>query len=221
MITPQAILFDLDGTLIDTELAAGEAVKKCLKLWGIDPSSILEDARYLTGRKWEDAFQFLFKKYQIPVEENVARKEILIQYQRETEENLFVVPGSVEAVQLLSEKFPLALVSGSFRSQILWALKKLKIEDHFQFYLGAEDYPRSKPQPDGYLKAVQKLGVSASNCLVFEDSVVGIASAKAAGLRVIAITCTNHFSQDLSQADHQIPDFQKISLDWITHLSFD
>ncbi len=80
---------------------------------------------------------------------------------------------------------------------------------------GAEDYERSKPAPDGYLKALATMKMERDEAIVFEDSVAGLASAKAAGVRSVAITCTNHFGHDQSVADVCIPDFASIDSAWI------
>lgn len=200
----QTILFDLDGTLIDTEPTAAKAVQDCFKEWDLQVTE--EDAAYVTGRTWNSAFTYLFSKYSIPVPAEDAKRQMKERYRTVLETELCVVPGSVQAVQALASRFPLGLVSGSSRADILWALKKLDIEKHFQVILGAEDYPRSKPQPDGYLKAVETLKADPKSCLVFEDSTAGIASARSAGLWVAAITSTNHFNQDTSQAHFKIKD---------------
>ncbi|MGZ3687945.1 MAG: HAD family hydrolase, partial [Bdellovibrionota bacterium] len=111
------------------------------------------------------------------------------------------------------------LVSGSHRSEILWALDKLQIRSHFQVILGAEDYPRSKPAPDGYEKALKTLAVKPNRSLVFEDSTAGIRSARDAGTWVVAITGTNHFKQDTSEAHHWIPDLREVNVDWISKIT--
>jgi beta-phosphoglucomutase-like phosphatase (HAD superfamily) len=141
MIELNTILFDLDGTLIDTEPTAALAVADCFKRWGLSISS--EDASYVTGRTWESAFEFLLNKYTLPLPFEEAQKEILEKYRNFLEENLQVVPGSTEAVELLAPHYSLGLVSGSNRKEILWALKKLKLDRHFQIILGAEDYLKS------------------------------------------------------------------------------
>lgn len=213
----QAIIFDLDGTLIDTEPTAVLAVKECFAEWKIEIH--LDDASYLTGRTWENAFTFLFDKYTPPIPLPEAKKTLLARYRQKIKANLSTVPGSVQAIQSLAKKYPLALVSGSGRSEILWALTQLQIIHHFQFILGAEDYPRSKPQPDGYLKAMKILGKSPESCLVFEDSTAGIASARAAGTWVVAVTSTNHFKQDLALAHVKIKDLTPVNINWISELA--
>ena len=215
----KAVLFDLDGTLIDTEHSAAIAVQNCFRSWQIQIQ--LEDISYATGRTWESAFTYLFEKYKIPVSQDEAKHQIMAQYRKDLNENLQTVPGGAAAVQSLSKEFKLALVSGSSRQDILWALDKLKIREHFQVILGAEDYPRSKPSPDGYQKAIQSFQVQPHECIVFEDSSAGISSARQAGTWVVAITSTNHFQQDITQAHLQIPDLRPVNPSWIRHLSLE
>jgi HAD superfamily hydrolase (TIGR01509 family) len=215
----QGIFFDLDGTIIDTELTAATTLEKIFQEWSIDLHS--DDSSFVTGRTWESAFQYLFKKYKLPISPEEAKLKILTQYRENLQEHLPTVPGSVEAVQALSAHFPLALVSGSSRRDILWALKTLKIDSHFQVILGAEDYPRSKPEPDGYLKAMDSMKLEPHSGLVFEDSTAGVASALQANLWVVAITSTNHFNQETSQAHFKIQDLRGIDQKWVDHLRFE
>ncbi len=212
----EAILFDLDGTLIDSELAAAKVIKDRFQAWGTPVTA--EDARYLTGRTWAKAFELLFAKYPIPVPHDEAATLLIDAYRDELERELPIVAGSAEAVHSLGAAFPMALVSGSNRREILWALAKLGVTERFRFVLGAEDYPKSKPAPDGYAKAIQMLGVAPEATLVFEDSHPGIESAIAAGCKVIAVTGTNHFNQDTGRAHHHVPDLRGVDAGWIRAL---
>jgi HAD superfamily hydrolase (TIGR01509 family) len=211
-----AILFDLDGTIIDTELNAAKTVQFCFARWGVTVQK--EDAHFVTGRTWEIAIDFLTQKYKLPVARDEALNVILIEYRRSIEKHLEVVPGSVDAIHALSQRYPLALVSGSRRADIVWSLTQLGVHSCFQFVLGAEDYPKSKPAPDGYLKALKLLGVEAKNTLIFEDSEAGISSGLAAGARVVAVTGTNHFNQDVSSAHHSIPDLTGVDAEWAENI---
>jgi HAD superfamily hydrolase (TIGR01509 family) len=212
----QAVLFDLDGTIVDTELAAARVIREMFESWGlvIDP----KDAEFLTGRTWASAFDLMFSKYEIPVPRPEGEKTMLDRYAAELKRELPVVKGSVSAVRALSETFPLALVSGSHRREILFALSTLGILECFRFVLGAEDYPRSKPAPDGYLKAMGTLTVDARSTLIFEDSEPGIESALAAGAKVVAITGTNHFLQNTGRAHHHIADLSGVDAEWVRSL---
>ena len=209
----RTIIFDLDGTLVDTEPAAAVAVRECFAGWGIqiDPA----DAGFVAGRTWAKAFEFLFAKYKLPIPEKQAAEEMLATYRAGIEKHLVIVPGSREAVRSLATKFGLGLVSGSNRSEIFFALDRLGLRDLFQIVLGAEDYPRSKPAPDGYLKALKILSTDPAHSLIFEDSEPGVNSARAAGAWVVAITGTNHFQQDVSQAHEHIPDLTQVNAEWV------
>lgn len=211
------VIFDLDGTLVDTEPSAAAAIRSCMRDWGIQVET--EDANYITGRTWASAFSFLFSKYKLPVTPEEAAAQMMTRYREAVEQHLHVVPGGADAVRSLAKNYRLGLVSGSGRSEILFALDRLGVTRHFEVILGAEDYPRSKPEPDGYLKALSILGSHPNRGLVFEDSTAGIASARAAGLWVVAITGTNHFKQDISEAHHHIPDLSQVNPQWVQKLS--
>jgi sugar-phosphatase len=207
------IFFDLDGTIIDSEPAALQSILDCTSSWGVPVSRA--DAMAVAGKKWEVAFDLLYTKFPMPLSREEASAKIVARFKEIVHGDLKVVPGSVAAVQDFAKHFRLALISGSLRSDVLWALETLDIKKHFEHILGAEDYPGSKPAPDGYLKAIQLFGAQASQTLVFEDSHPGILSGKAAGLKVVAITSTNHYGHDQSHADAHIPHFEGITADWV------
>lgn len=165
------------------------------------------------------AFDHLFKKYPIPVPAEQAAEEMMERYRKSLLTHLKFVPGSADAVKALAGHFKLALVSGSNRSEIFFALDRLGVREQFEVVLGAEDYPKSKPAPDGYLKAMKMLQANAAETLIFEDSEAGIASARAAGTWVVAITGTNHFNQDISKAHEKIPDLTQVNAEWVKALA--
>jgi HAD superfamily hydrolase (TIGR01509 family) len=217
MIEIDTIIFDLDGTLVDTERAASKAIYGCFEKWGLTITP--NDAAFVTGRTWASAFEYLFRRYRLPLSSEEASQQMVQAYRDSIESCLDIVPGSAAAVRDLAQQYTLGLVSGSYRSEIIWALDRLGVRDLFQVILGAEDYPQSKPAPDGYLKALKILDRQAQRSLVFEDSAPGIASARAAGMWVVAITGTNHFKHDTSLAHHHIPDLQEVTAPWVAKLS--
>lgn len=207
------ILFDLDGTIIDSEPAALQAIMDCTKQWGVPVTQA--EAATVAGKKWEVAFDLLYRKHQMPIPVEEASEKIIQRFKEIVHADLQVVPGSVAAIKDFAKHFQLAVVSGSMRSDIFWALEKLQVIHHFQHILGSEDYPTSKPAPDGYLKALKLFGSDPARTLIFEDSAPGIASAQAAGVKVVAITSTNHYGHDQSGADAHIPHFEGITADWV------
>ncbi len=207
----------MDGTLVDTELAAAKAVEDCFAAWNHQVTK--EDADFVTGRTWEKALEFLFSKYPPPLPRAKATGHLLDAYRAKIETDLIEVSGARECVTDLAREYPLALVSGSHRREILSILERLGLRDAFRVILGAEDYSASKPAPDGYLKALSLLGANPQTTLVFEDSVAGIESGLAAGLRVCVITSTNHFGHATDRGHHFVPDLRGINRAWVKALS--
>ncbi len=215
----ETVIFDLDGTLIDTEPAAARAVEACFGSWGHQVTH--EDAVFVTGRTWETAFEFLLGKYPVAQPGDEIRRTVIDRYRLELQQKLDVVAGGAECVRSLAAGgFRIGLVSGSFRREIFWALEQLGVRHHFEVVLGAEDYPRSKPAPDGYLKAFDLMGAQAQRTLIFEDSHPGVTSALAAGAWVTAIAGTNHFAQDTSGAHWRVADLRPVTADWVRALRF-
>jgi HAD superfamily hydrolase (TIGR01509 family) len=97
-----------------------------------------------------------------------------------------LMPGAFAAVERVRQEMPVALVSASPRILMDAALTTLP-KDFFQFSISADDVARTKPFPDPYLEAAQRMGVAPGSCVVFEDSLTGIASAKSAGCAVVAV----------------------------------
>lgn len=213
----RAVIFDMDGTIVDTEGTAQAVIEEALQSWGVefDP----RDKGLVNGRTWEAGFEILFAKYPIPLRRADAEEEILSRYRKAMSQELRVIPGVIGAIQSIAERFPLALVSGSHRQEILFALNQIGVRDHFAHVFGAEDYPRSKPAPDGYLSASKAMNVLPAECLVFEDSVAGIASARSAGMIVVAVTHANPFGESHAAAHSRIPNFEGIDAQWVQRYS--
>ena len=214
----RTIFFDLDGTIVNTEPSAALAIEQCFKEWGVRMDK--QDAHFINGRKWDAAFAYLFRKYRMPIPQARAAAEIQARYRKLLQSQLGVIAGAPEAVRKLAEVYPLGLVSGSNREEILWALGKLDLTSCFKVILGAEDYPDSKPAPDGYLMGLKLLGAKADETLVFEDSHAGIASGRNAGLWVVGIRAANYLGQDQSLAHEIVEDFTSIDVSWVNSRVF-
>ncbi len=210
-LVPRAVLFDLDGTLVDSERVYGHALARALAE-GQGLALTDEDTGFIIGRSWVAIDEHLRGRYPAL---RWTRDEIIAACAATAatlfrEQGLPVLPGALAAVARFADRRR-GLVTGSARQEAAHVLGHLGLLDLFEVRLCAEDVARSKPAPDGYLAACAALGVAPAEALVIEDSASGIAAARAAGCAVIAVRAGNFSGQDQSAA-HLIVD----TLDQIT-----
>lgn len=196
---PAAFLFDLDGTLVDSERDNVESVVRAVRRLGpeLDP----EDRHFIVGHSWNEIHARLVARHGIavPMAEligwAVEEKRAIMAARGYTP-----LPGAVEAVARLGRRAPLAVVSGASRVEVREAVESLGLTAAFRFLMGAEDYGRGKPHPEPYATAMERLGVRPEACIVIEDAEPGIRSGCAAGARVIGVRAGNFSGYDLSAA---------------------
>jgi HAD superfamily hydrolase (TIGR01509 family) len=123
-----------------------------------------------------------------------------------------LMPGAYDAVERVREVMPVALVSASPRILMDAALTTLP-ENFFQFTISADDVTRTKPFPDPYLEAAKQMGVTPGTCVVFEDSLTGIASAKSAGCAVVAVP--HYVDVTLAPKVRVVKSLEEVSLDFL------
>ena len=175
-----AYLFDCDGTIVDSMPLHYKAWKQILGEWNCEFS---EERFYAWGgMPIVEIISTLNKEYglSMPVETLAARKESLY---FELLPELQPVPEVVEHIFEQHGKIPLAVVSGSTRDSVVASLTALRLLDRFDALVCAGEYRNSKPHPEAFLLAAEKLGVPPNACLVFEDTDMGIEAATAAGMK--------------------------------------
>ena len=123
-----------------------------------------------------------------------------------------LMPGAFDAVERVRQVMPVALVSASPRILMDAALTTLP-ENFFQFTISADDVTRTKPFPDPYLEAAKRMGVAPASCVVFEDSLTGIASAKSAGCAVVAVP--HYVDVALAPKVRVVTSLEEVSLDFL------
>ena len=181
----EAVLFDMDGTLVLTEDRTDQAMAALLAGLGQDPAAI--DLTRFHGVTWEASVAWLTERW--PAMEGRATAAELQRRFHET----FVdappppVPGARAAMVAAAAVVPTAIVTSSNRETMTLVCGQLDLHGLLSATVGAEDCSRSKPDPQPFLIAAERLGVDPRRCLVFEDSAVGVRAAKAAGASVIAI----------------------------------
>ena len=199
----QAFLFDLDGTLVDSERETAEAMARAL-LRGQGIAIEQYDRDYVIGRSWVaiyDSLQSRYPQLTWSREEMMARTAML-RDEVFAELGITVLPGAKDLLRWTKERTR-ALVTGSSRVEATQVLPLISTDAVFDVIFAAEDVPRSKPDPVGYQMAIARLGVEPHRCIVIEDSVAGIAAGRAAGCIVLAVKAGNFGGWDQSGA-HRI-----------------
>lgn len=214
MSNPAAFLFDLDGTLVDTEISWARAMVNLLADRGV-ATSLDEVATVVFGHSWFDIHAILSARYpdaRLEIPETDAPR-LRAYYDRiVTDPATLIIASSVEFLRKCAEVAPVAIVSGSPSRDVAKAAELCGIDHLLKFVLGAEDYPHGKPAPDGYLRAAEMLGVDPAECVVVEDSSAGVASGVAAGMRVIGLDRNPYISQQFEGAELVVRDLGEISL---------
>lgn len=210
----KAVIFDLDGTIVDTEMLWVDAMVNYLKDQGCDCShaGILE---IVYGRSWSDIYCDLAANFPVVATKSAKEMALILsvyhQQLRDSKDEI-VIDSSVKVLKELAASYPVIVVSGSPRKDIIECLQIADITSDVQFFLGAEDYSPGKPHPAGYLMGAAMLGVEPGECLVFEDSAAGVTAAKSAGMICVALSRESAHKQDLSHADLVLSDLSKFNL---------
>ncbi len=180
-----AIIFDLDGTLIDTE-----------ESWDIVRRGLARDAglawpdgatQAMMGMSTQEWSAYLVDAVGLPVTPDEAARLTIEAMAAHHRAGVDVLPGAVEAVRRMADRYPVAIASSSPRVLIDAAVEALGIGDLLQATVSTEEVERGKPAPDGYLRACELLGVPPGEAVAVEDAPNGIRSALAAGMAVVAV----------------------------------
>jgi HAD superfamily hydrolase (TIGR01509 family) len=204
----RAFLFDLDGTLLDTETLWVRALRAWLLENGV-PCTDAEAVALVYGHSWRDIYAEIVRRHpHLGIGEQAAGEATRPHFRRLRDRTDVRIPGSVALLRRLAATYPVAIVSGSPRADVADGIGLLGIGPLLRFYLGAEDYPRGKPDPSGFLLAAERLGEAPAGCVVFEDSAAGVRAAKAAGMRCVALARPDAHRQDLAGADLVLADLE-------------
>ncbi len=213
----KAVIFDMDGILILSEGIHVDSTKKAFLKHGMMLNS--EDEKLVVGRTSPDALRILMKKYNV---EDKLFEHLLNEkraFYREEYSQVQLREGIKETLSNLSKKYRMGLATNSSKHYAETTLKRLP--NVFEKIATGDEVEKPKPYPDVYLKILEKMKISAEECIVIEDSVVGVASAKAAGIKAIA--CPNEYTinGDFSKADIVVNELSKINIELIEKLNAD
>lgn len=203
-MAPRAVIFDFNGTLSDDEPILYRIYAEMFAEHG-RPLTAQEYADELAGHSEEEIIGHWLGRDRSDFEELVAER--IARYRAAADDGSTVHAEVREAVRYAAARVPVAIVSGAAHEEIVPVVEAAGLAPHLRAIVSADDVAESKPHPEGYLRALELLGdgIRAAEVLVFEDTEVGVASAKAAGMRCVGITRTLGAAR-LAAADELIPE---------------
>jgi HAD superfamily hydrolase (TIGR01509 family) len=206
-----AVVFDLDGLLLDTEQLWDEVREQLAReRGGRWHAGAQADMMGMSSPEWS---RYMHETIGLREHPDEIAAEVVRRMQERYRERLPLLPGAREALERLAERWPLAVASSSNRPLIDLALEVGELAPLFRVTVSSEEVPRGKPAPDVYLEAAKRLGAEPSRTAAIEDSRNGIRSAHAAGMKVVAIP-NAHFPPDdesLSLADVVLPSLEELT----------
>jgi len=200
----EAVVFDLDGVLIQSEEVWDDVRERYTRERGGRYDAEIQ--RAMMGMSSTEWSRYLHETGGIPDSPEEINAEVVRRMLSAYERDLPLIDGAQDAVRRLAAEFTLGVASSSNRPLIDAVLRGAQLEHCFQATVSSEEVARGKPAPDVYLEAARRLGVEPQRCAAVEDSHGGIRSAKAAGMRVIAIPNPSYppDEESLAQADEVI-----------------
>jgi HAD superfamily hydrolase (TIGR01509 family) len=182
---PDAVVFDLDGVLLDSEqlwnVAKREVVREFGGRWSADAPEVMLG---MSSPEWS---AYMRDDLGVPLTAEAINDRVVDRMNAGYERGLPLLPGAAAAVASLAERWPLGLASSANREIIDKFLELSGFGESFRVSISSEQVHRGKPSPDVYLEVVRLLGAAPGRCVAIEDSGNGIRAAAAAGLAVIAV----------------------------------
>tara|TARA_Y100000310_G_C20700703_1_gene829603 strand:+ start:7178 stop:7858 length:681 start_codon:yes stop_codon:yes gene_type:complete len=207
----KAVIFDMDGVIVDSEPIHQKAEKESLLKYGVKIST--EELSRYTGTTAKFMYDKLILKYKI----NTTFDKILSEKDKILfkllENNTRPISGIYELIEKLkNQNLKLGVASSSHKKLINFIIGKLKLKKMFDSIVGCDDIIHSKPHPEIFLKSAKLLNFNPDECIVIEDAKLGVEAAKKAGMKCIGYKNLNSGNQDLSKADIIIEDFEKLDV---------
>ena len=183
------VIFDMDGVIVDSEPYSVQALIDSLRQYGITPTE--EDLRRSYGRRVRDDVAEYFSRYGVTADVDIAIAHKHARYYHLAAGHLKPFAGVMPLLRRLRQRgYRLALASSGDRIKVAFGMQALGLDGTFATVVSGDDVTQSKPHPEIYLLAAQRLGVAPGVCVAIEDAPAGVEAAKRAGMRCIAVTNT-------------------------------
>jgi HAD superfamily hydrolase (TIGR01509 family) len=203
MPSAKHVVFDLDGVMVDSEPVHERATAEYLDGLGATVDQELFDD--MMGRRVRDLTDAIAERLGLPPERVFCDREVI--FWRLLDEGIEPMPGLHAAVdRLAGAGLPLAVASSGTRAYVDHVLERLEVRAAFDAVVSGEDVHRAKPDPEIYLLAAERLHADPGDCVAIEDTTHGIAAARGAGMRAVAVTHPLNATLDLTAADAVVTD---------------
>ncbi|MCT4565831.1 MAG: HAD family phosphatase [Maledivibacter sp.] len=217
----KAVIFDMDGVIIDSEPIYTEADKKIFEKLSIDMSK--EEIESYVGKNSYDMWTEVYEKYGLQGKFSINE---LVKYQRKmflehlnNSEKLSTISGVIDWMQYFKDNgIKMAIASSSSKEIVSFVIDKFKLREYIEIYVDGDSVKKGKPNPDIFLKAASELGIEPNECIVIEDSYNGVRAAKSAGMKCLGFKNLNSGDQDLSLGDNIIHSYSKKNLNKVINL---
>ena len=215
----KAVIFDMDGVIVNSEPIESLALEKMLAEYGKQPIFNKGGLIHVPGVTNDDYWKLLMNTYNINEDVAVLRKKKRKIFVDILKMGIIPMPGVLELIKKLKKgKIKVGVASSRFLKHVFLILELLEIKNLFNTIIGPAEGIRKKPFPDIYLEAAKTMEVNPGLCIALEDTETGVISAKAAGMKIIAIPNKHTTHQNFSKADKIVDSLSEITIQMLKTL---
>jgi HAD superfamily hydrolase (TIGR01509 family) len=211
----KAVIFDMDGTIADSEKIAQKVTREFFQKKGIVLTR--EEEKIMFGLTWKDLVKEILKSRGFEYKQNI-KNTLKERYVRTMSRDVKALPGVYDLLNEVSKNLKVGLATNSRHREVDIIFDKLGFHEYFHLKLARDHVKKGKPDPEIYLKSAETFGVRPFECVVFEDSMIGLTAAKAAGMKRVAIVNTYTREELDKEADLVIDSYKDINLSKILKL---